>query len=187
MDTYKLSENQLEKVIEKLNNNYFEADGCDCGSFEYGLGDNLYLYTYRSCRKSGGTPTGKAWILNDKFTIAKKNTYKEKIEDIEDEVSYYEDTNYKLDEEQNKILRQYAYIRSIKDCGYDENWRRKPSEDDCTMNNEIICPICGANCFDYMELSKNKTDNEEIEVDCYDCGMKFKVKINTCYVYTTFI
>lgn len=61
----KLKEETLNSLLQSIEANRFATDGCACGSFGYKLDDNLFLYAYRSCRKSSCTPEHKWWHIDD--------------------------------------------------------------------------------------------------------------------------
>lgn len=114
MKFYIINENKLNKLKEALNKPYcFEADGCDCGDFTFELEKNIYLYIYRSCRKSSGTPEGMQWKIHEP-------SLSERVENKDDTEFCYEPSLFMLNKEQTSLIMALARTRTIKDIGYDE-------------------------------------------------------------------
>lgn len=112
MKNYIISDDKFEQLCKALNTPYcFEADGCDCGEFNFKIEENVYIYINRSCRKSNQTPEDMKWKLH-KVKLA------EKVEEEFDK--YYELKDLKLDDCQRKHLEVLAMSRSIEDIGYGE-------------------------------------------------------------------
>lgn len=82
----------------------FDNDGCACGGFELKLDENLYIYTYRSCRKSSGCPDEKLWHIHD-FQFYPKS--QDDLEDGSDALlAAPESINVQLNVEQRSMLME---------------------------------------------------------------------------------
>lgn len=102
----------MRELLIDIKKKGFTSDGCECGEYGYKLNENLYLFAYRSCRKSGNTPDYSRWKIHDIEFYTNLNFYKDEIEcEPEDKIEIM------LDKNQEKIVMNRLRRVSILETG----------------------------------------------------------------------
>jgi hypothetical protein len=104
----KIKDEVLRHILKDIKQKAFTmSDGCACGEYAYQLDKDLWLFAYRSCRKSSNTPNDKMWHIHD-LKIYKNIKAHYYLVDGKEYIDYYEaegePIDFKLNPKQEKQI-----------------------------------------------------------------------------------